>query len=446
MFEEFTVRSEDFKKTLDTFQNRISILCANFEQLFQKRLETLICESLVSVDARLCSFKKTFEILRFKLKSYTSELGSYLRADQEVPQYCNNINLILKDLDALKNNNLSDQIHKIVEGVSLTSPIAEKFEAGCNFDEELCRVIDGIVILLNKKVKSMQYELNNAKMKLNQDYQPPKEKPMEKKESDEASTVTLSKQEEPEKEEESEQEGPSIESKKSSLVQPLLGDDMGYEYTKSPDNERKYESKVVITEEKKVESPPVVNNIEKDKIVNNVNKIVREEESGKIVKAKKADKAKTLKQEESEDLKRFAVSLLLKGERSSRGGDMGNGKYMVDEEGKSGKDREEKSLTREMRKQSRVSMGMEHPRISKKIIKPKRRSGQRERDGERKIGKHISPDIMHKKGRIRWRDREASDSDSQKSEEMERENKTWMQAEDVSEKPLFLFDKEKGGT
>jgi len=372
MFEELTLRSEDFKKVLDNFQSHIAVLCGNFERLFQKRLEAIFYESLIDIDAKLSSSKKTFEILRLKIRSYSNDVTSFFKADNDLTKYCENINSMIKDLAALKNSSLPQQISNLIYKVPVTSHIVEKFRTSCNFDTEITHLTESIIACLSQKFKSMQHDLNVAIIKLNQGYQASKSKQSDPKKSKSDDIVHDSNcqchrhhHEDEEYEEEEEPTDPSPPPMdKGSLTEPLLAN------TQKESFENKTED-TLQTEEVQIN-----------------------QENNKIPEGEKVE-PEPPKEDGSEQLRRFAASLMLKAEKRAKGEE----KNIRDEDSpKKDRDdlRKELSGIKDYEKQYRNKAVYDSLRVSKKITKPKRSIKQREKDIDQKLGRYIGLDGQKK--------------------------------------------------
>lgn len=363
MFEELTLRSEDFKKVLDNFQSHIAVLCGNFERLFQKRLEAIFYESLIDIDAKLSSSKKTFEILRLKIRSYSNDVTSFFKTDNDLTKYCENINSMIKDLAALKNSSLPQQISNLIYKVPVTSHIVEKFRTSCNFDTEITHLTESIIACLSQKFKSMQHDLNVAIIKLNQGYQASKSKQSDPKKSKPDDIVHDSNcqchhhhhEDEEDEEQEQEEEQEHEEEEPTDPIPPPM-------------------DKGSLTEPLLAKTPPPQENFE------------NKTDTEKNDEAQENNK-ETQKEDGSEQLRKFAASLMLKAEKRAKGEE----KNVRDEDSpKKDKDdlRKELSGTKEERNKTVY----DSLRVSKKITKPKRSK----KDLDQKLGRYIGLDGQKK--------------------------------------------------
>ena len=320
MFEELTYRSEDFRKTLDGFQNKIAILCTNFETLFQKRLETLFYESLINIDVKLSASRKAFEILQLKLRTYGANIDNNLREEQDIDIYQKKINLLLKDFGALKNNNVLEELDQIGRLGLTSSSVVDKFRNGCNFDSQIGNISENILAYLTQKFKVMQRELNLSIIKLNHDYQSSKSS---NQKDQRGSENIIRKRDENENEhhnDENEREDnidviSNLESIKASLTEPLLTSNIDDLDHRNNDLEEINQTRSTSN------SAPLYNLIAKE--ANSEAYISRNSTSDKGPKEEVNNayelKLNALNALNAEQLRDFAASLILKVEKKLKG-------------------------------------------------------------------------------------------------------------------------------
>jgi len=245
--------------------------------------------------------------------------------------------------------------------VPVTSHIVEKFRTSCNFDTEITHLTESIIACLSQKFKTMQHDLNVAIIKLNQGYQASKSKQSDPKKSkpDVVHDPNCQCQHEDDDEEEEEEPTDPVPPPmdKGSLTEPLLGNNP----------EHKHQD-------------------------------VREESPETDTPKKPENLSEQIKDDGSEQLRKFAASLMLKAEKRAKGEEKNSrDEYSPTKD----KDDLRKELSgigmqKDYEKQERNKAVYDSLRVSKKITKPKRSVKPREKDIDQKLGRYIGLDGQKK--------------------------------------------------
>jgi len=294
---------------------------------------------------------------------------------------------VLRDLDALKKSNLPQQMSSLINKVPATSHIVEKFRTSCNFDTEILHITDGVVACLTQKLKNMQDDLNMAIIKLTQGYRNAKSRQMDSthmnREDFETDSTSPSQYNQiPED---------LSQKNKDSLTEPLLGNN------RTNYGEESKEHLKDLNELKKVEREDKINKEQiTPEFIDENQKIFLNPFDKKNMELEMTEKHKRQSQEEqtkedgTEQLKKFAASLVLKAERKARGEEYtsnGGETYRERERNDLRKELSGGSSHKDIDKQEKSKINHDHLRVSKKITKPKRFVKQRET--EPKLGKYL---------------------------------------------------------